>query len=171
MGRPMSDNKYMVTMRDKAGKTLRVDVYDVLDAFPITCPALQHLTKKALFAGRRGHKDQLQDLMDIRASADRAIEIYHSRRIAEEAQDDLEARPKAAVFICEKLPNEIPVEVNQCLPLKIGQKRMSADGKGSIWVNYFGSVHSQILVEGAIPPELYTRLNTDIIEQYPLVVI
>lgn len=90
----MSENKYMVTIRDKDGKTLRVDVYDVLAAFPITCPALQHLTKKALFAGRRGHKDQLHDLMDISASAVRAIELYHSRIIADESENDLQAKPR-----------------------------------------------------------------------------
>lgn len=56
-----------------------VDVYDVLEAFNVTCPALQHLAKKALCAGLRGHKDVMTDLLDIKASADRAIELEKGR--------------------------------------------------------------------------------------------
>lgn len=168
----MSDNKYMVTMRDKAGKTLRVDVYDTLDAFPITCPALQHLTKKALFAGRRGHKDQLQDLLDIRASADRAIELYHSRRIAEEAERNMEAIPKTPVFIYEKLPNEMPAA--KFIPLEQGQRRAGnmadMDPSQHCVILNVGSTHSQIKTLSN-EREFFTRLNADIIEQYPLVVI
>lgn len=53
-----------------------VDVYDVLTAFAVTDPALQHLTKKALCAGLRGHKDQRQDLTDIVDSAEKALKNY-----------------------------------------------------------------------------------------------
>lgn len=53
-----------------------VDVYDVLYAFKVTDPCLQHLIKKALAAGQRGHKDARQDLVDIRDSAQRALESY-----------------------------------------------------------------------------------------------
>lgn len=49
-----------------------VDVYDVLKAWQVTNPALQHLIKKALQAGERGHKDLKEDLLDIIASAKRA---------------------------------------------------------------------------------------------------
>ncbi len=52
-----------------------VDVYDVLRAFNVTDPALQHLIKKALCCGLRGHKDQTQDLQDIVDSAVRAQEL------------------------------------------------------------------------------------------------
>lgn len=53
-----------------------VDVYDVLKAFEVTCPALQHLIKKALCVGIRGHKDTAQDLQDIIDSAERAMELH-----------------------------------------------------------------------------------------------
>lgn len=53
-----------------------VDVYDVLYAFKVTDPCLQHLIKKALAAGQRGHKDARQDLVDIRDSAQRALDSY-----------------------------------------------------------------------------------------------
>lgn len=52
-----------------------VDVYDVLNAWKVTNPALQHLLKKALQPGERGHKDLETDLKDIIASAQRAYEL------------------------------------------------------------------------------------------------
>lgn len=59
-------------------KGVTVDVYDVLHAFNVTNPALQHLIKKALCAGLRGHKDRMQDLIETRESAIRAIELEES---------------------------------------------------------------------------------------------
>ncbi len=52
-----------------------IDVYDVLMAWNVTNPALQHLIKKALQAGDRGHKSREQDLQDIIDSAIRAKEL------------------------------------------------------------------------------------------------
>ena len=52
-----------------------VDVYDVLQAFNVTNPALQHLVKKALAVGQRGYKDTAEDLQDIVDSAVRAKEL------------------------------------------------------------------------------------------------
>ena len=52
-----------------------VDVYDVLMAWGVANPALQHLIKKALQCGQRGHKDKQQDLQDIIDSAIRAQEL------------------------------------------------------------------------------------------------
>lgn len=52
-----------------------IDVYDVLQAWAVTNPALQHLIKKALQPGERGHKDLETDMNDIIASAKRAKEL------------------------------------------------------------------------------------------------
>ena len=52
-----------------------VDVYDVLMAWNVSNPALQHLIKKALQPGERGHKSREQDLQDIIDSAIRAKEL------------------------------------------------------------------------------------------------
>lgn len=52
-----------------------VDVYDVLQTWGVSNPALQHLIKKALQCGQRGHKDNAQDLQDIIDSAIRAKEL------------------------------------------------------------------------------------------------
>lgn len=60
---------------DRQVKGVTIDVYDVLQAFNVTNPALQHLIKKALCAGLRGHKDRRQDLNEILESAKRAIEL------------------------------------------------------------------------------------------------
>lgn len=65
-------NKY-----NRQCKGVTIDVYDVLKAFEVTDPALQHLIKKALCAGLRGHKNKEQDLIDILDSAKRALELYH----------------------------------------------------------------------------------------------
>lgn len=67
-------NKYIKVIKNHEG-SLAVDVYDVLQAWRVTNPALQHLIKKALQCGSRGHKTQEEDLQDILASAKRAIEI------------------------------------------------------------------------------------------------
>lgn len=66
-----SMNKYSKEIK----KDVYVDVYDVLKAFDVRCPALQHLIKKALAAGQRGHKDLMTDLDDIIDSAIRAKEL------------------------------------------------------------------------------------------------
>lgn len=63
-------NKY-----NRQCKGVTIDVYDVLKAFEVTDPALQHLVKKALCAGLRGHKTMQQDLEDVLESAKRAVEL------------------------------------------------------------------------------------------------
>ena len=66
-----ADNKYLHEI--KPG--IFVDVYDVLMAWNVNNPALQHLIKKALQPGERGHKSREQDLQDIIDSAIRAKEL------------------------------------------------------------------------------------------------
>ena len=52
-----------------------VDVYDVLLAWGVTNPAYQHLIKKALKPGNRGHKDLMTDAQDIIDSAVRGKQL------------------------------------------------------------------------------------------------
>lgn len=73
----ISDKRHRITP-SKYTKTIHgvsVDVYDVLQAWGVSNPALQHLIKKALQCGQRGHKDNAQDLQDIIDSAIRAKEL------------------------------------------------------------------------------------------------
>lgn len=51
------------------------DVYAVLHAFAVTCPARQHAIKKLLCSGIRGKGSVLQDLMEARDAIDRAIQM------------------------------------------------------------------------------------------------
>lgn len=57
----------------------KADVYAVIDAFNVTCPARQHALKKLLCAGIRGKNDCTQDLIEARDAVDRAIQMEGSR--------------------------------------------------------------------------------------------
>ncbi len=70
-----SSNKYERELTDRQGNSATVDVYDVLHAFNVTCPATQHAIKKLLCAGVRGHKDGDTDLLEASEAITRAIEL------------------------------------------------------------------------------------------------
>jgi hypothetical protein len=55
-------------------KGVSVDVYDVLAAFNITCPAQAHAAKKLLRNGK-GAKSRAQDLREAIVSLERALEM------------------------------------------------------------------------------------------------
>lgn len=65
----------IVDMPDGSKHEVWVDVYDVINAWAVNNPAQQHLIKKALQAGDRGHKDYAEDMDDIIASAERAKDL------------------------------------------------------------------------------------------------
>lgn len=67
-------NKYQKRIR-----TETVDVYDVLNAYNVTCPAVAHAVKKLLMPGQRGAKNKLQDLAEARQALDRAIQLEDER--------------------------------------------------------------------------------------------
>jgi len=56
-------------------KGVKADVYDVLVAFSVTNPALQHAIKKMLCTGIRGYKDFNQDIDETIQALERAKEI------------------------------------------------------------------------------------------------
>lgn len=60
-------------------KGVEVDVYDVLVAFGVTCPATAHAVKKCLMPGARGHKDEVQDLAEASQALGRAVELAVQR--------------------------------------------------------------------------------------------
>jgi len=66
----ISINKY-----NKPCKGITIDVYDVLKAFDVTCPAMQHAIKKCLMAGKRGAKDATQDMNEAIQSIERSKEL------------------------------------------------------------------------------------------------
>lgn len=67
---PKTINKY-----EKRVKNTLIDVYDVLVAFNVACPAMQHAIKKCLMSGQRGHKDVNQDKREAIQSIERSIEL------------------------------------------------------------------------------------------------
>ena len=85
----MVENKYAL-----ARKGMLNDFYDVLDALGATCPATQHAIKKLLMSGKRGNKSELDDLIEARASVDRAIALARERK----AFDDAKAKQLDAIF-------------------------------------------------------------------------
>ena len=66
-------SKYDVQIIGKDGVKTTVDVYRVLNAFDVHDAATQHAIKKLLAAGKRGHKDYVQDLKEAIASIELAI--------------------------------------------------------------------------------------------------
>ena len=73
-------SKYHRTIRqtlrgDTHGHAIKVDVYDVLRAFGVSCPAAQHAIKKLLCPGLRGSKSAEQDIEEAASSCRRAIEL------------------------------------------------------------------------------------------------
>lgn len=52
-----------------------LDVYDILVAYDVTCPATAHAVKKLLMPGARGSKSKLQDLVEASHALARAIEL------------------------------------------------------------------------------------------------
>lgn len=59
----------------------KADVYAVLDAFAVICPARQHAIKKLLCSGLRGKGDTIQDLQEARDAIDRAIQMESVKRM------------------------------------------------------------------------------------------
>lgn len=71
MTKPDPNNKYV-----RRVPATSIDVYDVLVAYNVTCPARQHAIKKLLCAGIRGKGDTSQDLNEAIQAIERAKELY-----------------------------------------------------------------------------------------------
>jgi hypothetical protein len=90
------------------GFTIDVDVYDVLRAFSVTDPAIQHAIKKLLCTGIRGHKDSRQDLEEAIQSIERALDVVKTDEKLVEAM--AESQP---------VTSDNPQESPAC-PFKVG---------------------------------------------------
>jgi hypothetical protein len=58
---------------------VEVDIYEILEAFKVTCPAVQHACKKLLASGQRGKGSVLEDLIGAKTAIERAIELERRR--------------------------------------------------------------------------------------------
>ena len=87
--KPEAVNRYMRTVKiievepsaHKQVIKVEVDVYDVLDAFKTSCPAMDHAAKKILAAGTRGYKDSVQDKNEAIQSINRSIAMEKERML------------------------------------------------------------------------------------------
>jgi hypothetical protein len=73
---------------------ITIDVYRVLDAFNVTCPATAHAIKKLLCAGIRGHKDNEQDLDEAAQSIEEARQMLKQKRRAGRTQPEPTPEPQ-----------------------------------------------------------------------------
>lgn len=65
------NNHYFIDVSDVD----EVDFYEIAKRYNVTDPAVQHILKKCLAIGNRGHKDLETDLKDIFKTAKRALQI------------------------------------------------------------------------------------------------
>lgn len=61
------------------GEDVIVDVYQVLEAFDVRCPARQHAIKKLLCAGLRNKGSELQDITEAKDALNQAIHLQQIR--------------------------------------------------------------------------------------------
>lgn len=78
------------------------DIYRLIEIVGITCPAAQHVFKKAAFAGRRGHKDLRKDWEDIRDTAIRKLEMLD--------EDEQAATPDAGIGMMNCLYKKVTLD-------------------------------------------------------------
>ena len=65
------DNPYIVDI----SKYNKLDIYRILSLYDVTDPCLQHAIKKLLCAGKRGVKNQTQDINEAILSLKRFLEM------------------------------------------------------------------------------------------------
>lgn len=93
-------NKYhrKINSVESIGGSIKVDVYSVLEAFQVECPARQHAIKKLLCAGIRGKGDVRQDLQETLDAVRRAIELEEQRNHTQATRANLAAMEVSATF-------------------------------------------------------------------------
>ena len=83
----------------------RVDVYAVLDAFNVTCPARQHAIKKLLCSGLRNKASEIQDLTESQDAVTRAIQIQKAKEDKPPLKMDIQDTPVVPIYRCARCTN------------------------------------------------------------------
>lgn len=65
------ENKYFINVSDVDD----IDIYAICQRYGVVNPAIPHAVKKLLVAGKRGYKDNIQDLEEASVAILRAIEL------------------------------------------------------------------------------------------------
>ena len=99
----------------------KVDVYRVIDLWQITDPALQHALKKVLAAGKRGAKNQAQDVdeaidslvrwKEMQAENELAVNTLDSGTILAPKQPVRVPKPRTGVLRGTKANTKQPVKM------------------------------------------------------------
>ena len=87
-------NRYQKEFISIDGKVFYADVYSVLVAFGVKCPAIQHAVKKLLMPGQRGLKSEVSDLYEANKSVVRAVDMAYAR-LRDSHESDGEPEPMA----------------------------------------------------------------------------
>ena len=89
-------NRYQKEFISIDGNVFYADVYSVLVAFGVKCPAIQHAVKKLLMPGQRGLKSEVSDLYEANKSVVRAVDMAYARlRDSDGTSDEAEPEPMA----------------------------------------------------------------------------
>ena len=93
-------NKYQKEFISMDGEVFYADVYRVLKAFEVTCPAVQHAVKKLLMPGQRGSKDKRQDLNEalmsvLEALSMECVRLPEDGTLTDEAEPETETEAEA----------------------------------------------------------------------------
>ena len=83
-----------------------IDIYRFLEVFDVTCPVAQHIIKKAVATGKRGHKDLQRDWQDIVDSAQRKLEM-----LGEDCQVDADSTEPKWFNVSEEILGENAVSL------------------------------------------------------------
>lgn len=83
-----------------------IDIYRFLEVFDVTCPVAQHIIKKAVATGKRGHKDLQRDWQDIVDSAQRKLEM-----LDEDCQVDADSTKPEWFDVSEEILGENAVSL------------------------------------------------------------
>jgi len=75
----------LIIGKRKSGNCV-IDVYRVIDAYGIQCPAIAHALKKLLCTGTRGHKDYAQDLVEAIKSIEEALALFVDKNSSDHTQ-------------------------------------------------------------------------------------
>jgi hypothetical protein len=133
-------SRYLKTFHSVDRQAFQADVYSVLVAFGVACPARQHAIKKLLMPGQRGAKSTVQDLDEALVSVSRAIDMVRARlpdggTLTGEPEVEPEPMPEPEL---EPEPKPKLVTWRLCVRFKPGELD---EGARALWIKWHPFLH------------------------------
>lgn len=129
----MSDRKHLHYFRPFPYDN--IDIYRFLEVFDVTCPVAQHIIKKAVATGKRGHKDLQRDWQDIVDSAQRKLDM-----LDEDCQVDADKIQGMPLDYCwldeaDDIPDSLGGDVTwfSASEKELGESAVSLAKQESLW--------------------------------------